>query len=113
VKERSLALNLAHAIEVYFTSENAHDAAAVADCFQPDAIVQSESGLKRGVEAIKSWRLENARKFQHRVDPLYALERDGATIVACRLSGNFPSGAVTANFVFKLEGGKIASLVIE
>jgi len=65
------------------------------------------------VEAIKAWRSENAKKFQHRVDPLFLLERDGKTVVACRLSGNFPNGAVTTNFVFTLAGGKIASLVIE
>jgi hypothetical protein len=76
-------------------------------------VVQSESGFKRGIEAIKVWQVENAKKFQHRIDPLYALERGGQIVVACRLSGNFPSGVVTANFIFKLEDGKIASLVIE
>ena len=108
-----MTLKLAQAIETYFTSENAHDPEAIVDCFQTDAVVTSESGLKKGLEAIKVWRIENAKKFRHRVDPLYVLERDGMTVVTCRLSGNFPSGAVTANFIFKLEGGKIASLVIE
>ena len=108
-----LALQLPKAIDIYFASENAHNADAVSECFQPDAIVKSESGIRKGVEEIKAWRVENAKKFQHRVDPLYLLERDGKTVVAGRLSGNFPSGTVTANFVFTLAGGKIASLVIE
>jgi hypothetical protein len=106
-------LNLPKAIELYFASENAHDAEAVAGCFAPDALVRSESGPKKGLDAIRAWRIENAKKFQHRVEPIYLMERDGKTVVACRLSGNFPNGAVTVNFIFKLEGGKIASLEIE
>jgi hypothetical protein len=39
-------------------------------------------------------------------------ERDGKTIVACKLSGNFPGSPININFVFELRDGKITSLKI-
>ena len=85
----------------------------MADCFHPDATVRSESGTKKGLAAIQAWRLENAKKFQHRVDPIYLMEREGKAVIACKLSGNFPNGAVTANFIFTLKDDKIAYLEIQ
>ena len=41
------------------------------------------------------------------------MEREGKAVIACKLSGNFPNGAVTANFIFTLKDDKIAYLEIQ
>jgi hypothetical protein len=38
--------------------------------------------------------------------------RGGKTVVSTKLTGNFPGSPVTLDFVFTLEGGKIAALEI-
>ena len=45
-------------------------------------------------------------------EPLSAVERDGATIVAGRVAADFPGSPVTLDHVFRLEGDKIVSLEI-
>jgi len=110
--EVPLPLHLPKAIEVFYASENAHDADALGECFAPDAFVADERRTMRGISAIKAWRLETEKKYQHKVEPIGIAERDGKTIVTSKLSGNFPGSPITVDFVFKLESGKIASLEI-
>jgi hypothetical protein len=99
-------------IEIFMSSENTHDTDALAKCFAPDATVRDEGQTLKGLKAIKEWRLETARKYQHTVEPVAASARGGNTVVSTKLTGNFPGSPVTLDFVFTLEGGKIAALEI-
>ena len=107
-----MSLNLPEPIAIFISSENAHDADAAAACFAPDAAVVDESQTINGLEAITEWRRETAKKYQHTVEPLSMSERDGKTVVVCKLSGNFPGSPINLNFTFELRDGKIASLKI-
>ena len=107
-----MSLNLPEPIAIFISSENAHDADASAACFAPDAAVVDESQTINGLEAIAAWRRETAEKYRHTVEPLSMSERDGKTVVVCKLSGNFPGSPINLNFAFELRDGKIASLKI-
>jgi hypothetical protein len=107
-----MSLNLPDPIAIFISSENAHDADAVAACFAPDASVVDERQTINGLKAIAAWRRETAKQYQHTVEPLSLSERDGKTVVACKLSGNFPGSPININFAFELQDGKIASLKI-
>ena len=108
-----MPLPLPKPIEVFMSSENMRDTDALAGCFAPDATVQDEGRTLKGLKAIKSWRLETARKYQHRLEPVAASARGGKTVVSTKLTGTFPGSPVTVDFVFTLEGGKIAALEIQ
>jgi hypothetical protein len=62
---------------------------------------------------MKAWRLETATKYQHTVEPIAASAREGKTVVSTKLTGDCPGSPVSLNFVFTLEGGKIAALEIQ
>jgi hypothetical protein len=62
--------------------------------------------------AIKQWKSETNKKYQHTVEPLACVREDGKTVVTNRVAGNFPGSPVNLEFVFGLEGNKIASLEI-
>jgi hypothetical protein len=47
-----------------------------------------------------------------RFEPLASIQQDGKVIVTNRLTGNFPGSPLELEFVFTLEGNKIASLEI-
>ncbi len=96
----------------YFAAEKAQDAAALARCFMSDGIVQDEGGTFTGTAAIERWNAGARAKYHHTVEPLSATERDGATIVSGRVSGDFPNSPVTLDHVFRLSGDKIAFLEI-
>jgi hypothetical protein len=51
-------------------------------------------------------------KYQHTLEPVAASARGGKTVVSAKLTGSFPGSPVTLDFVFTLEGGKIAALEI-
>ena len=107
-----MPLPLPKPIEVFMSSENRHDTDALAECFAPDATVQDEGQTVKGLKAIMAWRSETAKKYQHTLDPVAASERGGKTVVSTKLTGNFPGSPITLDFVFTLEGGKIAALEI-
>ena len=99
-------------IAEYFSADHARDAHAVARCFADDGVVHDEGGTFRGTGAIRDWSAATREKYHHTVEPLSAIERDGATIVSGRVAGDFPGSPVTLDHVFRLEGDKIASLDI-
>jgi len=107
-----MPLPLPKAIDLFMSSENAHDLEPLADCFAADATVSDEGQTIRGLRAIQAWRLETAKKYGHTVDPVAVAARDGKTVVSTQLTGEFPGSPITLDFVFTLEGGKIAALEI-
>jgi hypothetical protein len=107
-----MPLLLPKPIEIFMSSENAHDTEALGECFAPDATVRDEGQTLQGMAAIKAWRRETAKKYQHTVEPLAAATRDSKTVVNTKLTGNFPGSPVTLDFVFTLAGDKIAALEI-
>jgi hypothetical protein len=104
--------SLPEPIEIFMSSENTHDTDALAKCFVPDATVRDEGQTLNGLTAIKAWRRETAKKYQHTVEPVAAATRDGKTVVSTKLTGNFPGSPIMLDFVFTLEGDKIAALEI-
>ena len=107
-----MAIHLPAPIDTYFASENARDTEGVDRCFAVDAIVRDEGRTVEGIAAIKAWRIETGRKYQHTVEPLSVIERDGKTVVTARVSGNFPGSPLDLDHIFELHGDKIVSLEI-
>ena len=107
-----MRLDLPKPVAQYFAAEKAHDAHALAACFAEDGVVHDEGGIYNGTTAIREWNAAARQKYHHTVTPLSAIDREGATIVAGRVVGDFPGSPVTLDHVFRLKGDKIASLEI-
>jgi hypothetical protein len=107
-----MSVDLPTPIANYIAAENSGDTEALAQCFAEDAIVQDEGHTIEGLTAIKQWMAETKRKYQHTIEPLASAQKEGETIVTNRLTGNFPGGPIELEFVFTLDGDKIASLVM-
>jgi hypothetical protein len=99
-------------IAEYFAAEQARDAHALAQCFVDDGVVYDEGGTFRGTTAIRDWNAAAREKYHHTVTPLSVVDRDGTTIVAGIVAGEFPGSPVTLDHIFRLKGDKIASLEI-
>jgi hypothetical protein len=99
-------------IDLFLSSENTHDLEALADCFAAPATVSDEGQTMQGLKAITAWRLETGKKYRHTVDPVAVTAGAGKTIVRTKLTGDFPGSPITRDFVFTLEGDKIAALEI-
>jgi hypothetical protein len=74
--------------------------------------VRDEGQTIEGLAAIKQWKAETRKKYQHTIEPLASTQKDGKIIVTNRLTGNFPGSPIELEFVFTLDGNKIASLEI-
>ena len=99
-------------IAIYIAAENRGDTEALAQCFAEDAVVRDEGQTIEGLAAIKQWKAETRRKYQHTIEPFSSDQKNGKTIVTNRLTGNFPGSPIELEFVFTLDGNKIASLEI-
>ena len=99
-------------IATYIEAENRGDTEALVHCFAEHAVVRDENQTIEGLAAIKQWKAETRKKYQHTIEPLAAKQEEGRTIVTNRLTGNFPGSPIELEFVFTLEGGKITRLEI-
>jgi ketosteroid isomerase-like protein len=104
--------NLPKPIAIYIAAENRGDTEALAQCFAEDAVVRDEGQTIEGLAAIKQWTAKTRKKYQHTIEPLASAQQDGKTIVTNRLTGNFPGSPIELEFVFTLDGNKIAALDI-
>jgi hypothetical protein len=93
-------------------AENRGDVKALGKCFAENAVVRDEGQTIEDVAAIKEWKAETKRKYQHTIEPLASAQKDGNTIVTNRLTGNFPGSPIELEFVFTLDGEKIVELEI-
>jgi hypothetical protein len=107
-----MSLDLPKPVAAYFAAEQENNPEAVARCFAPEAVVRDEGQTIQGLTAIKEWQAATRKKYQHTVEPLTAIKKDGTTIVTSRVAGNFPGSPIDLPFVFRLQAGKIASLQI-
>jgi ketosteroid isomerase-like protein len=107
-----MSVDLPEAIAAYIAAENGHDTEAVARCFADHAVVRDEGRTIEGLAAIRQWKAETKKKYQHTVEPLTSAQKDGKTVVTGRVAGKFPGSPVNLEFFFGLEGDKIASLEI-
>jgi len=107
-----MSIHLPRPIDLYVKAENSGDVEALSECFAPDATVRDEGRTYKGLAAIKEWKAETKKKYNHTVFPLQVAERDAKTVLKAKLAGNFPGSPVTLELSFMLQGGKIASLEI-
>lgn len=104
--------NLPTPIALYISAANWGHTEALAEFFAEDGLVRDEGQTHQGLAAIKQWMAETKRKYQHTIEPLVSARKDDKTIITNRLSGNFPGSPIELEFVFTLDGNKIASLEI-
>jgi ketosteroid isomerase-like protein len=107
-----MSVDLPTPIAIYIAAENRGDTEAMAQCFAKDAVVRDEGKTIKGLAAIKRWKAETKKKYQHTVEPLASVQKGDKTIVTNRLTGNFPGSPIVLQFIFALDGNKIASLEI-
>ena len=108
-----MALHLPKPVELYFAADNSNDPAYLDLCLAGDATVRDEGRTHAGLAAIKHWKAETKKKYNHTIEPLETAERDGRIAVKGRVSGNFPGSPVILEFVFQVSDGKITALEID
>ena len=99
-------------VDLYLQIENSGDVEALSECFASNATVRDEGHTYKGLLAIKEWKADTKKKYNHTVAPLEVAHRDGKTVLRAKLTGDFPGSPVTLEFSFVLKDGKIASLEI-
>jgi len=99
-------------IAIYIAAENSGDTETLVECFANDAVVRDEGQTIEGLAAIKRWKAETKKKYQHTIEPLTSTQKNGKIIITNRLTGSFPGSPIELEFVFTLDGDKIASLEI-
>jgi len=108
-----MAAQLPGTLGRYFEGQNALDAAAMADCFTPDAEVRDEGRTYVGRNAIREWKAATIAKYAVRAEPLSSRQdKDRVTVVA-KVSGNFPGSPAELTYGFALDSdGRIQRLEI-
>ena len=107
-----MPVDLPPPIALYIKAENAGDVESLSQCFAADAVVRDEGRTYEGLAAIKAWKAETKRKYQHTVEPLASARKGDRIVVTSRLTGNFPGSPIEVRFAFTLAGDKIALLEI-
>jgi hypothetical protein len=107
-----MSIDLPPAIDLYVMIENSGDVEMLSECFASNASVRDESRTYQGLDAIREWKADTKKKYNHAIAPLDVFQRGGKTVLKAKLTGDFPGSPVTLDFSFVLEDGKIVSLEI-
>jgi ketosteroid isomerase-like protein len=107
-----MRLDLSDLLAAYFAAENRNDTDAIGACFADHAVVRDEGRTIKGVPNIKRWMRDAKAKYQHTVEPIEVVKRDGKTVVVAKVAGNFPNSPVNLDHIFEIEGDRISSLEI-
>jgi hypothetical protein len=107
-----MSVHLPPPVDLYVEIENSGDIEALSECFAYNATVRDEGHTYEGLAAIKEWKADTKKKYNHTVAPLAVAHRDGKTVLKAKLTGNFPGSPLTLEFSFLLKDGKIVSLEI-
>ena len=107
-----MSMKLPEPIAAYFAATNQHDVNAMLAPFAETAIVKDEGQERHGVAAIREWMEETIRKYRFTVVVTDVAEKTGKTLVASRVSGNFPGSPVDLQYAVTLSGEKISRLEI-
>lgn len=99
-------------IAAFVAAKNAHDPAAFAACFAPDAVVHDDGREHRGVPAITAWFIEVTRKYRVTMSVTEMLVQGGETILAAEIAGDFPGSPIALHYRLTLKRGAIAALTI-
>jgi hypothetical protein len=103
-----MSIDLPPLVDLYVKIENSGEVEALSGCFAAaNATVRDEGQTYGGLAAIKEWRAETKKKYNHTIRPLEITHRDGKTVLKAGLTGSFPGSPVTVKFSFVLESGKI------
>jgi ketosteroid isomerase-like protein len=111
-QESDMPVDLPTPIAIYIAAENRGDVDTLARCFAENAVVRDEGQTIQGLAAIKQWKAETRKKYNHTIEPLASVRKDDMIIVTNRLTGNFPGSPIELEFVFRLERDKIGLLEI-
>lgn len=103
---------LAAPIADYIAAANTQDIEAVTACFTDGAVVHDEKQDRQGIAAIRKWAEEVSAKYRPTVEVLGVTRTGSTTVLAGRVSGNFPNSPVELRYAFTLTGGKIERLDI-
>jgi hypothetical protein len=107
-----MSAKLTYPVDLYVQFWNAGETDRMSGCFAADAVVHDEG---RTYESLaKQWVVATGKKYNHTITPLEWVQRNTRTVLAARLTGNFPGAAspATLQFNFLLDRGKIISLEI-
>lgn len=108
-----MTLTLSKNLDRYFAAQNAHDAEGMVACFAPDAKVKDEGREYAGRAEILNWKKDTIAKYGISIEPLGMTERDGATTVVAKVTGNFPGSPAKLTYDFGLSpDGLIQTLAI-
>jgi hypothetical protein len=107
-----MSLELPDLLAAFFAAENKSDSEALGACFTDQAVVRDEGRTIEGVADIKQWMRDAKAKYQHTVEPVKVVKRDGKTVVTAKVAGRFPGSPVSLDHIFGIESGRIASLEI-
>jgi ketosteroid isomerase-like protein len=99
-------------LAAYFAATNTHDIEAMIAGFAEGAVVKDEGQEHHGIQAIRGWMEETARKYRVTVEVTDVAETDDKTLVTGLVSGSFKGSPARLRFTFTLDHSKISRLEI-
>jgi hypothetical protein len=96
----------------YIAAVNTWNIEAITACFADHAVVHDEKQDRQGITAVREWAEEVSAKYRPTVEVLGVTRTADTTVLAGRVSGDFPNSPLELRYAFTLDGGKIERLEI-
>lgn len=107
-----MTLRLSPLLDSFVAATNGHDADALTACFAADGIVHDEGVTHRGHAAIRAWFEEVVEKYRFRIEVTGVETADDETMLATRVTGEFPGSPIELRYCLNIGDGQIRGLSI-
>lgn len=89
---------------------NAHDSASFTACFVPDAVVEDEGRLYRGVAEIQRWIEAAFQNYRPTLQVSEAVSTEKSVVISGLVAGTFDGSPLVLHYFLAMAGDKIATL---
>ena len=101
------------ALASFVKASNERDTESVAACFTKEAVVYDQGEILRGAEEIRHWIADGFKKYEYVIAPTKVKNASKDVILTTVVTGSFPGGKATLDFYCRMDGDKIAVMVVQ
>jgi hypothetical protein len=100
------------AVEAYLQAKMDYDGDALLATLTGDAVITDEGRAHTGADDIRAWNDKASKEVAATYEVLDTAVVGERTVVALRVSGNFPGSPVPLYYFIALRDGKISALTV-
>lgn len=101
------------ALASFVKASNERDTESIAACFTKEAVVYDQGEILQGAEEVRHWIADGFKKYEYVIAPTGVKNASQVVVLTTVVTGTFPGGRAMLDFHCRMDGDKIAVMVVQ